>query len=624
MTHADGIFFHFTCSNDGKIRNAVHSSKSNFGPNFITSIIDRDTSARIGERFHEFVRFFGELFRDRKHPDLLRSKPYGELPLEVLDKETDEALERAEGRAVDHDRNVRLIIRAYVAEIKALREIVIHLHGAELPVAADDVFDDEVDLRAVESGFAGLLDVVDAENLNGFAESGFSLVPVRRIADVFVRIGITEREADCIISHAESAEDFLNESEAALNLITNLLWGAEKVGIILGETADAREAAELAGLLPAIDGAELSEAHGQITVAAVLAIKDLDVVRAVHRLEEEALDLAGADVVHQRAAVSLLIRELLKSVALYDGWKLGILIIREVTRSPVKIELADVRGEDLEVALLIEFLGDEVFKLATNDSAFGLPEWEALANGFIEGEKIHLFSKTAVVTLLRFLKTLKMLVEHGLVFKTGAVDALKRLLVLISLVEGTGNRHDLEGFAVSGATDVRTRAEIPEVAIFKNGDLFVFGNVIEEVDLEDGLDIALGDRGETAALSESHRFIATDDHPLKGGIFLHHLLHLRLDLCKIIWRDAVLKIDIVIEATLDRRTGSKLGISPQTRNRRSENVSTGVAQALEIGHLVPLFQGLSVFVFSHKVSELKHSHRRNATPIDSLTSLLFV
>jgi hypothetical protein len=70
----------------------------------------------------------------------------------VLDQDADEALHRTEGRAVDHHRPVRLVVGAVVGEVEALGQVEVHLHGAELPFAADDVADDEVDLRPVERG----------------------------------------------------------------------------------------------------------------------------------------------------------------------------------------------------------------------------------------------------------------------------------------------------------------------------------------------------------------------------------------------------------------------------------------------------------------------------------------
>ena len=68
----------------------------------------------------------------------------------------------------------------------------------------------------------------------------------------------------------------------------DLLGRDEQVGVVLGEAADAGHAGQLAGLLEAIDGAELGEPHRQVAVAARLRLVDLDVVRTVHRLEQVA------------------------------------------------------------------------------------------------------------------------------------------------------------------------------------------------------------------------------------------------------------------------------------------------------------------------------------------------
>src|SRR3546814_5075456 len=68
----------------------------------------------------------------------------------------DEPLHAAERRAMDHDRAVRLVVRADVAEIEPLGELVVHLHRAELPLPAEDILDHEVDLRAIERRLARL------------------------------------------------------------------------------------------------------------------------------------------------------------------------------------------------------------------------------------------------------------------------------------------------------------------------------------------------------------------------------------------------------------------------------------------------------------------------------------
>ena len=87
-------------------------------------------------------------------------------------------------------------------------------------------------------------------------------------------------------------EDGLDQVDAAADLGAELVGGDEEVGVVLGEAADAGHAAELAALLPAVDGAELGEANRQVPVAVLAVRVDADVVRAVHRLEQVAVDVA--------------------------------------------------------------------------------------------------------------------------------------------------------------------------------------------------------------------------------------------------------------------------------------------------------------------------------------------
>ena len=102
----------------------------------------------------------------------------------------DEALHAAERRTVDHHRAVRLVVGADVAQVEADRQVVVDLHGAELPLAADHVLNDKVDLRAVEGGLAGLLGEGHTQGLGGRTAGVFSFVPVFRVARVLVGIGI--------------------------------------------------------------------------------------------------------------------------------------------------------------------------------------------------------------------------------------------------------------------------------------------------------------------------------------------------------------------------------------------------------------------------------------------------
>ena len=71
------------------------------------------------------------------------------------------------------------------------------------------------------------------------------------------------------------------------------------------------------------------------------------------------------------------------------------------------------------------------------------------------------------------------------------------------------------------------------------------------------------------------------------------LFHLLLDLREILGRDAVRQIDVVVKAVFDRRPGGKLRVRPDAQDGRRQHMRAGVAQPLEVGHLVALFESLA-------------------------------
>ncbi len=86
------------------------------------------------------------------------------------------------------------------------------------------------------------------------------------VAGEFFAVRIAQADADSVVGHAERGEHGFHERETALDFGGDLLLRAEEVGVVLGEAAHAGHAVEFAGLLPAIHGAELGEAHGQVAI----------------------------------------------------------------------------------------------------------------------------------------------------------------------------------------------------------------------------------------------------------------------------------------------------------------------------------------------------------------------
>ena len=118
------------------------------------------------------------------------------------------------------------------------------------------------------------------------------------------------------------------------------------------------------------------------------------------------------------------------------------------------------------------------------------------------------------------------------------------------------------------------------------------------------------------------RFLARDDRALEDVVRLDLLFHLRLDLLEILRRDPVRQIDVVIEAILHRRPGGELRLRPDAQDGRGQHVRGGVAQALDVGHLVALFEGLAFVGHKEKGGARlrRAAHLRNPAARSELTS----
>ena len=84
----------------------------------------------------------------------------------MLDQDADEALERAEDRAVEHHRAMLLAILADVGGVEPLGQHVVELDRADLPGAADRVGQVEFELGRIEGAFAGQLLPADIRRLS--------------------------------------------------------------------------------------------------------------------------------------------------------------------------------------------------------------------------------------------------------------------------------------------------------------------------------------------------------------------------------------------------------------------------------------------------------------------------
>ena len=187
---------------------------------------------------------------------------------------------------MDHHRALALPLLVDERDVEALGEVQVDLDRRPLPFAADRVHDLDVDLRRVEDTAA----LVDLEGHLAHAERVgerlLRLVP--HLVATETALG-PRREIDPRFAIAERAQELHREVEHFADLRLRLRPRTEDVRVVLGEAAHAQHAVQGAAPLVAVHRAELADAKGQLAVAVDLRLIDLDVPRAVHRLDPEPL-----------------------------------------------------------------------------------------------------------------------------------------------------------------------------------------------------------------------------------------------------------------------------------------------------------------------------------------------
>ena len=398
----------------------------------------------------DFLEVRDVAVRDRQQADLHRCEPQRERAGKVLGDDADEALDRAEHDAVDHDRAVALAVRADVFEVKALGHLHVELDRAALPGTAERVGQMEVELRAVERAVALVDGVILAHIGDGVLERFGREVPGLLLADVVLRhCGNLD-----LILQAEDGVDLVEQLDDVLDLVLHLVPGHEDVRVVLREAAHAEQAVQCARKLVAVHEAQLADAHRQVAVRVRLRLVHQHAARAVHRLDRVVF-------------------------AVDDGRVHVVLIVVPVAGAVPQRLIQDDRRGDLHIAVALVDLAPVVDQRVAQHHALRQEEREARAL-LREHEQAEVAAELAVVALLRLLEHREVLVERALLRERNAVDALEHLVLRVAAPVGAGDRRELHGLDRAGAQQVRAGAEVGKVALRVEGDLLASLGVLRD------------------------------------------------------------------------------------------------------------------------------------------------
>ena len=364
----------------------------------------------------------------------------------------------------------------------------------------------------------------------------------------------------------------------AANSSWELQGGAEDVGVVLGEGADAGEADQFARFLEAVEGGELGVADGELAVAVEGGVVEGHVGGAVHGLEEDLVLAVGHGGEHEVA------------------------VMIEVAGALVEPALGEVAGPDVLVAAGDLEAAEEVLHGVTDGLALGEEEGEAGADVVGEGEEAELASQATVVAAGGLLQALEVGVELLGRGEEGAVDALQLGAGFVAAPVGAGQGGEFEGADLVGGGDVAAAAEVGEVGVGAEADGVVLGaELVDQLELE-GLVVEV-----LAGVVEG------DLLPAEGVVALDLGVHAALDLGEVVGGEAAGEEEVVVEAGVDGGADGDLGVGEELQDDLGKDVGGGVAHAAQpVGgvHLLPAGDGaggagLDVFrvgVLGHRAS----------------------
>ena len=428
---------------------------------------------------------------------------------------------------------------------------------------------DKVDLGTVEGRFARFFGKRFAQCLGRFTTRLFGQVPVFRIADVFGAVGISQSDSHRVVFHPHRAKNDFHQLQASGQFVAQLFLGHKQVRIVLSESADASQAANLTRLFPAVDGSEFGQSNRQIAIAALLGGNksecdaDSSSARANSlRFRPSFIMLASSPQVQPSSA------SLFELFAIDQRRVLAVLVVGKMPAGFVQLQLADVRRKDLIVALASQMLRNEVLQLLSDERPFGCPQESGPARPFRRCETSpSRFPSTRWSRFLASSSMLQMFVQILLSEKRGRIQSLQLLALLIAFPVGTGNRKQFEGTNLFGRRNVGTTAQVDELALLIKRQRFVVGQTCFDVlDFEVLLQVFADlDRIGPRSFDSFERFVQLDDFG-----------HLCFDRRKIVFGQRFFTFKVVIESAVDGRTERQLNTFFEPHHRPRHHVGTAM------------------------------------------------
>jgi len=202
-------------------------------------------------------------------------------------------------------------------------------------------------------------------------------------------------------------------------------------------------------------------------------------------------------------------------------------------------------------------------------SALGQENRKTLTDVVDSGEVLKLSAYLVVVAALCVLESLEMSVERVLGRECSTVDTGEHLVLLASAPVSAGHGRELERLDRRSGHQVRTCAQVREVALLVEGDGFALACVfLAEFNLV----------GFALFFEVLYSFVGSHCEVFEAYGLLNDLLHFCFDFCQGVGGEGLLGVEIIVEAVLDSRAYGELCRREKALYCLSQNVGGGVVE----------------------------------------------
>ena len=328
--------------------------------------------------------------------------------------------------------------------------------------------------------------------------------------------------------------------------LLQLIGAQDDMALRNGELAHTDETVHLAGILIAEQGGGLTQAHGEIAVAAGAVEEYLVMEWAGHGAQGKAFLGLIVGIAQHKHAIQVMIPVAGDLIELALGHQGGL-------------------GEEV-AALLLGILYPALHQL-DHPGALGQQDRQALADDINGGEVFQLTAQLIVVAAAGFLQPGQVFFQHTALGEGAAVNTAEHLILFAAAPVGAGAAGQLDRLDGAGGHEVGAGAQVGKIALAAESDGFALAGVLlNELQL-------IGLIGH-----QLFGLLHRQGEALNGQILLGDGSHFGLQLFQVLRGEGGRDIEIVVEAILDGGADGKLGAGEQVLHRLGQDVGSGVIE----------------------------------------------